>query len=224
MQAIVDGLSPNAVWPSLSIKPTKIIIVLVAVMCITLTVLMNPIKFRDFKMEELVVLFARLIAIALFVERTVEVLLTPFRGLGSCRIAARLKQAKASVDKGETDSVAEMSNCEDELREYKGKTRQIAFLMSLALGMMISAVGLRGLQFFVDMPSPASEPGQTVVFHALHLQNVVFPLDVQTFVFHTLDVLLTGALLAGKAEGLHKMGLVWTSYLDKSAEKVKGAP
>jgi hypothetical protein len=158
-------------------------------------------EFSEFRMEDLFVFLAKLIAIALFIERTVEVLLTPWRGLEARRIAARVKQAKTRLQKGETDSVAEMSDAENELQEYKGKTRQIAFLMALALGMTISAVGIRGLQFFVDLPQ--SSPSE------------------QTVVFHGLDVLLTGALLAGKADGLHKMALVWTGYLDKSTEKIK---
>jgi len=78
----------------------------------------------------------------------------------------------------------------------------MAFLMALALGMTISAIGLRGLEFFLDPNSVTAQ--QKVVFHAL-------------------DVLVTGALLAGKADGLHKMVLVFTSYADKSTDKLKGA-
>jgi hypothetical protein len=47
--------------------------------------------FKELPMEALVTLFAKLIAIALFIERTVEVLLTPWRGLESHRMIARVK-------------------------------------------------------------------------------------------------------------------------------------
>jgi len=38
-----------------------------------------------------------------------------------------VKQAKAKLEKEEAGSAAEMSNVEDELRQYKGETRQMAF-------------------------------------------------------------------------------------------------
>lgn len=155
-------------------------------------------------MEALLELFAKLIAIALFIERTVEVLLAPWRGLGYQRMTAQAKQAKAKLDNGEAGSAEELSSADNELREYKGETKQMAFLMALALGMTISAIGLRGLEFFLD-PNSLNLPAQ------------------QKVVFHALDVLVTGALLAGKADGLHKMVLVFTSYADKSTEKLKGA-
>ena len=119
-------------------------------------------------------------------------------------MTAQVKQAKAKLDNGEARSAEELSSADNELREYKGETKQMAFLMALALGMTISAIGLRGLEFFLD-PNSLNLPAQ------------------QKVVFHALDVLVTGALLAGKADGLHKMVLVFTSYADKSTEKLKGA-
>jgi hypothetical protein len=204
MHQVVDRTAPNTAWPAFPIAWIKSITIAVAATCMVLTLWTRPMSFKEFPMEALIGLFAKLIAIALFIERTVEVLLTPWRGLGSNRMTARVKQAKAKLENGQTDSVEEMSNAEDELREYKGQTRQIAFLVALALGMMISVIGLRGLEFFVDPNSMRTS-------------------SEQTFVFHALDVLVTGALLAGKAEGLHKMVSVFTSQLDKSAERVKGA-
>lgn len=204
MQQTVAGISPDVAWPGLQIRSLKAVTIAVAAACMVLTVWMRPMSFKEFPMEALLALFAKLIAVALFIERTVEVLLTPWRGLGSYRMTARVKQAKASLDSGASDSLTEMSNAEKELREYKGETKQIAFLMALALGMMISAVGLRGLEFFLDASPLHATSEQTVVFHAL-------------------DVLVTGAVLAGKADGLHKMVVVLTSQLDKSAEKVKAA-
>jgi hypothetical protein len=161
-------------------------------------------SFKEFPMESLVGFIAKLWAIAFFVERFVEVLLTPWRDPERRRMTARLKQAKAKPENGQPDSVGEISNCENELCEYKGQTMQIAFLVALALGMTISAFGLRGLEFFVDPNSMRTS-------------------SVQMFVFRGLDVLVTGALLAGKAEGLHKMISVFTSQLDKAAERVKSA-
>jgi hypothetical protein len=199
MYQAIDRIAPNTAWPALSIRS---ITIAVAAICVVLTLWTRPMSFKEFPMEALVGFIAKLWAIAFFVERFVEVLLTPWREPERHKMTARLKQAKAKHENGQPDSVGEISNSENELCEYKGQTMQIAFLVALALGMAISAFGLRGLEFFVDANSMRTS-------------------SVQMFVFRGLDVLVTGALLAGKAEGLHKMISVFTSQLDKAAERVK---
>ena len=203
MQQIADRVTPHTTWSALPVRSIKSITIMVAAICMVLTLWTRPMSFKELPMEALLTLFAKLIAIALFIERTVEVLLTPWRGLESHRMTARVKQAKAKADKGEVDSVA-LSNAEEELTEFKGHTRRIAFLMALALGMTISAVGFRGLEFFVD-PNSIRETSE------------------QLIAFRVLDVLVTGALLAGKADGLHRIVSVFTSQLDRSTERVKSA-
>ena len=204
MQQVADRVTPHTAWSALPVRSIKSITITVAAICMVLTLWTTPMSLKvDLTMEALLALFAKLIAIALFVERTVEVLLTPWRGLESHRMTARVKQAKAKAEKEEMDSVA-LSNAQEELTEFKDHTRRIAFLMALALGMTISAFGFRGLEFFVDPKS-------------IHEHSV------QLTAFRVLDVLLTGALLAGKADGLHRMVSVFTSHLDKSTERVKSA-
>jgi len=203
MQQVADRVTPQTTWSASPLRSIKSITITVAAICMVLTLWTRPMSFKELPMEALLALFAKLITIALFIERTVEVLLTPWRGLESHRMTARVKQAKAKAEKGEVDSVA-VSNAEEELTEFKDRTRRIAFLMALALGMTISAVGFRGLEFFVD-PNSIREPSE------------------QLIAFRVLDVLVTGALLAGKAEGLHRMVSVFTSQLDKSTERVKSA-
>ena len=203
MQQVADRVTPQTTWSAAPVRSIKSITITVAAICMVLTLWTRPMSFKELPMEALLTLFAKLITIALFIERTVEVLLTPWRGLESHRMTARVKQAKAKAEKGEVDSVA-VSNAEEELTEFKDHTRRIAFLMALALGMTISAVGFRGLEFFVD-PNSIRGPSE------------------QLTAFRVLDVLVTGALLAGKAEGLHRMVSVFTSQLDKSTERVKSA-
>jgi hypothetical protein len=204
MQQVADRVIHHNTGFAIPVRSIKSITIAVAAICMVVTLWTKPMSLKvDLPMEALLALFAKLIAIALFVERTVEVLLTPWRGLESHRMMARVKQAKAKAAKGEVDSVA-VSNAEEALTEFKDYTRRIAFLMALALGMTISAVGFRGLEFFVD-PKSIHEPSE------------------QLIAFRVLDVLVTGALLAGKADGLHRMVSVFTSQLDKSTERVKSA-
>src|SRR6516162_7261215 len=74
MHQVADAVSSNATWPTLPVRAVKGITVVVAVTCMALALWMQPMSFRDFRMEALLELFAKLIAIALFIERTVEVL------------------------------------------------------------------------------------------------------------------------------------------------------
>jgi hypothetical protein len=69
---------------------------------------------------------------------------------------------------------------------------------------VVAALGVRVLQLFVD---PA-------VFDALS--------GLQRRLFCTVDVLLTGALLGGGADGLHKLVRVFTTFMDSTAELAKG--
>jgi len=197
MHEVVDVIQTNATWSMVPIRLIKGIAVVLAVMCAIVAFLMGSLTFKPLQTGDILGLFLRLIAIAIFIERAVEVLLTPWRGPGALRIAARVKQAKAKLEKEEAGSAAEMSNVEDELRQYKGETRQMAFLIALTLGMAISAVGLRGLEYFVNLNNLSDYPKQVHVFHAV-------------------DALITGTLLAGKAEGLHKMALGITKPLGQS--------
>ena len=75
--------------------------------------------------------FAPMLLIATFVERAVEVLLTPLRGEGSDRLQARLDAAeKAGSD------AALLSQLQQDLASYKNRSREIAFIMSSALGLI----------------------------------------------------------------------------------------
>ena len=193
-------ITPNAAWADLSVTSIKGIAVLVPVGGVILALRMNPnnAHFPHLPDENIIGLLTGLIVIALFIERAVEVLLTPMRGTKCLKMTRQVKYEKAMLEKEEPDSVSKLSDTECQLLDFKGRTRAIAYLIGLALGMAISASGVRGLASLLDAK------------------------DCCPF-FKALDVLLTGALLAGGADGLHKIATVFSSYMDKSAEKAKSA-
>jgi hypothetical protein len=156
------------------------------------------VNFFQFPKENVIGLFTGLIVIALFIERAVEVFLTPWRGTKCVKLTKEMKYEKALLEKENPGLTVKLTGTESELLEFKGRTRTMAFLTALALGMTISASGVRGLASLLD----AKECSR---------------------VFTALDVLLTGALLAGGADGLHKIVAVFTSFMDKSAENTKSA-
>jgi len=81
---------------------------------------------------------------------------------------------------------------------------QAAFTAAVLLGITISAIGVRALELFVD---PA-------VFAALT--------SAQRTVFRVIDVVLTGAVLGGGADGMHKLVSVFTNFMDRTNANLKG--
>lgn len=90
-----------------------------------------------------------------------------------------------------------------QLTKYKAETRDVAFATALVLCIAISALGVRALELVTD----------DAIFATLN--------DAQRSWFQVIDVLLTGALLAGGADGLHKLVSVFTDSLDTLRAKAQ---
>lgn len=184
-----ERFSLNAAQADLSIISMKGIALLVPVGGVILALWQKPINnvnFPEFPKENVIGLLTGLIVIALFIERAVEVLLAPLRHTTCLKMTRKLSDERKILPK---ETASELSDTECQLLDFKGQTRRIASIMGLALGMAISASGVRGLASLLDAKECC-------------------PL------FKALDVLLTGALLAGGADGLHKIATVFTSYMD----------
>jgi hypothetical protein len=171
---------------------------LVIALCVVLTYAFVPglIRFWPFTAAEFLQLVAPLLLVSLIIERTLEVFVTAWRGGEAARIElrVRLKKTKDAEARGVE---------EQELTTYKSQTQRIAFLAGCTLGVVVSALGIRALELFVD---PA-------VFNSLS--------SVQRGLFNAVDVVLTGALIGGGSDGLHKLVSVFTDFLDKTRAKLK---
>ena len=157
----------------------------------------NPslVTFWPFTAGEFVQLLTPLFLVALFIERALEVFLTAWRAEGSAKLQ---KEAESAGTANE-----DVAGSEIRVVSYKAVTQRMAFLGGVTLGVIVSAVGVRGLGLFVD---PA-------VFDALP--------QAQQTIFNMADVILTGAALGGGADGLHKLVSVFTSFMDSSAKLAK---
>lgn len=157
---------------------------LFAIVVVAIVVSRNPdlVRFWPFTPTEFVQFVTPLFLVALFVERALEIVVT---GLYGEEEAQYREQAKADPA------------VKAKLIAHKAATRRVAFAGALVLGITIAAIGVRGLEMFVD---PA-------VFKQLT--------SVQHTVFRTVDVLVTGALIAGGADGMHKLVSVFTNGMDK---------
>jgi hypothetical protein len=181
-------------------------LIVIAAAGIVLSVWREPglIRFWPFSAGEFVQLITPLVLVALFIERALEVFLTAWRGKGSANIGLEIKNAKSRLAQGEAGAKTDLQNSERTHTDYKSDTQRVAFLAALALGIVVSALGVRGLSLFVD-PAAFKELSSS-----------------QRTWFNAIDVLLTGALLGGGSEGLHKLVTVFTNFMDTAAKKAKG--
>ena len=89
---------------------------------------------------------------ATFIERAVEILVSPWRDEG----ASKLDKVVAAIKARPADPVIDAANAtalrtaSDALEEYRGDTQRYAFAVSLALSVMVSIAGVRALGPFVD--------------------------------------------------------------------------
>jgi len=188
------------------LKPFRTAALLIIVGCPVVTLWLKPglVRFGQFSAGEFVQLLTPLVLVALFIERALEVFLTPWRAKGSAIISTAVKSHAARVAAKEGAAQPALEKAQTDLMQYKSETQKIAFLASLALGIVIASLGVRGLELFVD---PA-------VFAQLS--------PYQRGAFQAADVLLTGALLGGGSDALHKLVSVFTNFMETTAKKAKG--
>ncbi len=185
-------------------------------------------NFADF--GKILVSFFTLIVIALFIERVVEVFTKGWRAPERERLEAKLENAKKSAIGGEArlatlakeqradqeafvlaedDNVKEASEA---LAAYRSTTRRYAFAGATVLGVLTAMLGVRALALFITVPALTKlEKGVTVA---------VPPSD-QAIYFVWLDVFVTGLLLAGGAEGLHKIVDTFTTWMEETKKNLK---
>jgi hypothetical protein len=160
------------------------------------------------KLTDVPGLLAPLAVAATFIERAVEILISPWRDTG----ANKLQKVLDAIKSRPADSAASEKNAtdlqvaSDALDEYRGRTQQYAFAVSLTLSMLASISGVRALWPFLNATKFA-DSGTTS-----HPQQVFFL---------CVDVVLSAALLAGGADGIHSVVNAITSFFDATADRAK---
>src|SRR5439155_17652567 len=137
------------------------------------------IKFWPFSPAELVQRIAPLFLISLFIERALEVFVTAWRGPEAAIRDHKIKILRKEIEQGKPDIHEDLAKACEEKERCKSRTQRLAFAGSVALGMIISSVGVRALGLFVE-PAAFSSLSQ-----------------MQQASFNMVDVLLTGAMLGG---------------------------
>lgn len=155
--------------------------------------------FAPDAMSNVANLLAPLVLVAMFIERAVEVVNTASRAEGSAHLKASLKHA---AERARTDpaAAADVAAIRGTLTAYKAQSQRMAFLISLVLATALTMAGVRAI-------APLLDPATTLA--AGQLRALSF-----------LDIGLTALLLAGGADGIHKIVSTFTTYMDATKAKV----
>lgn len=192
------------------------------------------VKLKNFEESQFQMLLGSLAIITLFLERGVEVFVASWRDPDADMIRSRklvvmkeiehfqadikdleteiefLKQANQEFQNQETErkalidavNIKEKDICAIESDEivYASGTKRFAMYFALGAGMIISAVGIRILGTLVEEFGP--DMG-----------------NLQQMAFRLTDIALTGGLLAGGSEALHRLAALYNTFLDATIKK-----
>jgi hypothetical protein len=121
------------------------------------------------------------------------------------------EEAVQAIPEGTDKLTAEMNlelfklKTNEQLRtSYKSQTRKIALWTALSVGLLISGVGVRSLNTLLE-PVP---------------QDFVNS-NAQGLLFRCVDVLLTGGLIAGGSDGIHKITQLATTFFEETRNGIR---
>lgn len=159
----------------------------------------DPMDFKPLTPQVFAGLIGWLFAISLFVERAVEVVVLVFRDSQADLLdeaAARATKAVAllagaAASKEAMDAAVKDANtAHDQKIIYRAETKEIALLVGFVFGIFVSLAGVRALH---GLLSDSTQTGT---------------------LFTVADIVVTGAMLAGGSEGIHRMANAFTSFMD----------
>lgn len=166
-------------------------------------------------------LFGVLFTVALLLERSLEVFINVWREPQAAQLLLDSQEAQTVLGSKRalnlaipanqtalTDATAKQSLTLKALQSYRSQTQKIALGCSFVAGLTVSAVGLRTLETFLD----ATARSGLSAGHSLQL-----------FAFHFVDIWLTGGLLAGGSEGIHKIMQAYTDFMEATSKKAKAS-
>ena len=156
-----------------------------------------------------------LVVLSAIMERVLDVLLTFRHGELAERTRDAMHVAQQELERAQAESKAApgdeskkgeleaartaLSDAQEKRRLQRLATRESALPAALVLGFFISALGFRVLDSLVQIPPP----GEDVSFWG------------QAHVIHIVDIIVTGAVLAGGSDGLHKLVEVYRNVTEK---------
>ena len=147
-----------------------------------------------------------LLMLSAVLERALDVLLSIPRAENSEKLRAAVVEQQAIVDEAKKQNRPVTEGMINALKEAKGaraefraKTRHLAMGGGLVIGVVVSAIGFRVLRALID-PTSLDEFGV-----------------LQRSAFDFIDIVITGAVLAGGSDGIHKLIEVYRKFTEKGS-------
>ena len=162
--------------------------------------------------------------VSLFVERAIQVYKNVWREPGKAERLHKVRATNTAIEikrkslgadseaKGKAalveakELVEEKVDAVRDLNAYQSQTREQVTWGGLLLGLVIALCGVRALDVFVVDDAPLK------------------PEFWQYYLFGAVDVLVTGALIGGGADGIHRIISVFTTYADETKRQMEGQP
>jgi hypothetical protein len=186
------GALGNFIAAGLTPYTLSFVLLLIATFIVFRNVQAAGVAFKPDAIANVGNVLAPLVLIAAFIERAVEVVLTPVRGDHADRLRSR-------IDK-EREAGGDVAALERQLHEYKLANRRIAFFLAVMLGLIAALLGFRGLEALFATPPGAGS-------------------SLQFF-----DIVLTGVVIAGGADGIHTPVQAFTDYMERISKNAKAPP
>jgi uncharacterized membrane protein YwzB len=164
---------------------------------------LQAIPLNRFQSADVLQIIMTLFVIALFLERAMDVFLTTWRAPQSEQLSMEIKYLQENLKPNPNDKefLRQKREKETALAQFKRTTRTISMWTGFILGMIVALAGIRALFPLVDARAFRGIPA------------------LQQSLFRLLDVLITGGLLAGGSDGIHKLAEVYRAFMESTKIK-----
>ncbi len=168
-------------------------------------------KFGNDILKDLPTMFGYLVLVSLFVERAIEVFLSAWRSQEADELDLKIGNQKKRIEESikpsdgqqgdavpDRKAIKTLEDLEERRTIYSAKSRFIAQWLGLGIGILVSLVGVRVLGNIVDTSAlTAKREGAFIV----------------------VDIMLTGAVLAGGSEAINKIMKIYNSFMNSTEKK-----
>ncbi len=186
------------------VRLTLAIVTVLALGALILSVLLGPeyIQFQDVSLEQVLKLLVNLSVVALFVERASYVIVRLTYGSEDVKLEKEIKslrQNKATTRAG--------SEIVSDSGRMSGKKLRLSMSASFIIGIIVAWVGVRCLRPLMDPTA---------------FGDLVNPWQRNLFSFA--DIMITGALIGGGADGIYQISMTVTDlfkFLRESMDRDK---
>jgi hypothetical protein len=168
----------------------------------------TPIRLREVGVGDVTTLLSSLVVVALLMERALEVFICVWRDPKAAELELILKHAQEDLqaNAGNAELKASVQRAQLSLTTYTSETKVIAMRAGFLLGLLISLFGIRALFGLIQPDSLAAAS------------------EIQRHCFNVLDVFVTGGVIAGGSDGIHKIMALYTEFMQQTTNRVAGRP